>query len=329
MAGENEEGCGFKMIAAQAKGQYNMKGKDLLTLADYSPEVIQALLDKAKRMKNQGLLGEMSKPLSGKVLGMIFEKASTRTRVSFEVGMYQLGGQALYLNSHDLQIGRGETIADTAKVLSRYLDAIMIRTFSHNTVEELAYHATIPVINGLTDKYHPCQALADLLTISEKKGSLKGVKLSYIGDGNNMAHSLMIASAKMGIDFSLACPKGYEPEEEIVHLAKGFAQTSGAEILITDQPTLAVENADVIYSDVWTSMGQEAENEQRLDSFKNFQVNQELVRLAKKDYLFMHCLPAHRGEEVTAQIIDGEHSIVFDQAENRLHAQKALLAEIM
>jgi len=307
----------------------NLKGKDLLALADVSPETIVNLLNKATEIKAAKLNGEEYAPLKGKTLGMIFEKSSTRTRVSFEAGMLQLGGHALYLNSRDLQIGRGEPISDTAKVLSEYLDAIMIRTFSHDTVIELAEHASIPVINGLTDLYHPCQALADLLTILEVKGTLQGLKLAYIGDGNNVAHSLLIACAKVGIDIAIATPENYEANKEVVALAEGFAQNSGSAILLTTNPVEAVENADIIYSDVWTSMGQEEENEQRLKDFQGFQVNSELVKHAKADYMFLHCLPAHREEEVTAEIIDGNNSYIYQQAGNRLHAQKALLVEIL
>ncbi|PKG25519.1 ornithine carbamoyltransferase [Niallia nealsonii] len=307
----------------------SLKGKDLLTLADVAPETILNLLNKAQEIKQAKLEGEEYAPLKGKTLGMIFEKSSTRTRVSFEAGMLQLGGHALYLNSRDLQIGRGEPISDTAKVLSEYLDAIMIRTFSHDTVIELAEHASIPVINGLTDLYHPCQALADLLTILEVKGTLKGLKLAYIGDGNNVAHSLLIACAKVGIDIAIATPENYEANKEVVEKAKSFASVSGSTICLTINPIEAVANADIIYSDVWTSMGQEEENEQRLKDFQGFQINSELVKHAKDDYMFLHCLPAHREEEVTAEIIDGSNSYIFQQAGNRLHAQKALLVEIL
>lgn len=307
----------------------DLKGKDLLTLADYSKETILELLDKAKAIKESHLKGEIIAPLKGKTLGMIFEKSSTRTRVSFEAGMTQLGGHALYLNSRDLQIGRGETISDTAKVLSQYVDAIMIRTFSHDIVEELAEHATIPIINGLTDLYHPCQALADLLTLLEVKGSLEGLKLAYIGDGNNVAHSLLIACSKVGVDISIATLPNYEVDKKVAELAYSFAKISGSKIVLTHNPIEAVREADAIYSDVWTSMGQEAENEQRLKDFQGFQINAELVNHAKSDYIFLHCLPAHREEEVTSEIIDGSHSYVFQQAGNRLHAQKALLVEIL
>jgi ornithine carbamoyltransferase len=307
----------------------NLKGKDLLTLADLTSEEILGLIEKAVVLKEKTLKKQFDYPLKGKILGMIFDKSSTRTRVSFEVGMIQLGGSALYLNGNDLQLGRGETIADTAQVLSQYLDGIMIRTFSHKSVEELADHAAIPVINGLTDLYHPCQALADLLTVYEKKGKLSGLKLAYIGDGNNMAHSLMIACAKVGVDVSIAAPKEYFPSHDVTSMCEGFTEVSGTKLVITDSPTEAVKDADIIYTDVWTSMGQEAENEQRLKDFQDYQVNDELLVHANDDYLFMHCLPAHRGEEVSAEVIDGSHSVVFDQAGNRLHAQKALLVEIL
>lgn len=309
--------------------QIDLKGKDLLTLADLEPQEILTLLDKAITLKENTLTKQFDQPLKGKILGMIFDKSSTRTRVSFEVGMIQLGGSALYLNGSDLQLGRGETVSDTAQVLSQYLDGIMIRTFSHKSVEELAEFADIPVINGLTDLYHPCQALADLLTVYEKKGKLKGLKLAYIGDGNNVAHSLMIACTKVGMDVSIASPQGYFPNEEVTAQCKEFARQSGANLVITDSPEEAVDAADIIYTDVWTSMGQENENEQRLKDFSQFQVNGKLLELANEDYLFMHCLPAHRGEEVTAEVIDGARSVVFEQAGNRLHAQKALLVEIL
>jgi ornithine carbamoyltransferase len=307
----------------------NLKGKNLLTLADLEPQEITTILEKSIVLKEKTLNKQFDHPLKGKILGMIFDKSSTRTRVSFEVGMIQLGGSALYLNGNDLQLGRGETVADTAQVLSQYVDAIMIRTFSHKSVEELADHATVPVINGLTDMYHPCQALADLLTIHEKKGKLEGLKLAYIGDGNNVAHSLMIACTKVGMDVSIAAPKGYFPDETITARCEGFAAQSGAKLVINESPLEAVKDADIIYSDVWTSMGQESENEQRLKDFDGYQVNAELLKHAKKDHIFMHCLPAHRGEEVTAEVIDGKHSVVFEQAGNRLHAQKALLVEIL
>lgn len=308
----------------------DLKGKDFLTLADFSEAEILGLLENAKKIKDALLKGEAFQPLKGKSLGMIFEKSSTRTRVSFEAGMLQLGGHALFLSSNDLQIGRGEPISDTAQVLSQYLDGIMIRTFEHEKVEELAKYATIPVINGLTDMFHPCQVLADLLTIQECKGKVKGLKMAYIGDGNNMAHSLMIGAAKVGMDISISSPNGYKPNEEVVKRAEGFAKESGANIVITEDPVEAVKDADIIYTDVWASMGQEEESEARIKAFAaHYQVNEELVKHAKEDYIFLHCLPAHRGEEVAADIIDGSHSVIFQEAGNRMHAQKALLVELL
>ncbi|WP_409304641.1 ornithine carbamoyltransferase [Peribacillus sp. SCS-155] len=303
--------------------------KDFLAIADLSGEDILELLDLAKQIKTKHGMGEEYHPLKGKTLGMIFEKSSTRTRVSFEVGMFQLGGHALFLSGSELQIGRGETISDTAKVLSQYVDGIMIRTFEHSKVEELAKSATVPVINGLTDLAHPCQALADLLTIQEKKGKLKGLKLAYIGDGNNMAHSLMMACAKAGMHFAIGCPDGYRPEAQISENAKKEAEKNNGKVTIHTSPEEAIKDADIVYSDVWTSMGQEKENAIRLDAFKDYQINSSLVAHAKKDFYFMHCLPAHRGEEVTEDVIDGSRSIVFHQAANRLHAQKAILVDLM
>ncbi|RCW73081.1 ornithine carbamoyltransferase [Saliterribacillus persicus] len=304
-----------------------LKGRDFLTLADYSKAEISYLLELSKRIKQKRKNGEIYEPLKGKTLGMIFEKSSTRTRVSFEAGIYQLGGTGLFLSSNDIQIGRGELISDTAKVLSGYLDGIMIRTFAQKDVEDLAENASIPVINGLTDVYHPCQVLADLQTIQEVKGSLEGLKLAYIGDGNNMAHSLMIGAAKMGIDVAIAAPKEYQPLNAVTELATGFAENS--QVVVTEDVVEAVANADVIYSDVWASMGQEAEQAKREKAFATYQVNKELFSHANKDAIFMHCLPAHRGEEVTADIIDGPQSVVFQEAENRLHAQKALMVALM
>lgn len=307
-----------------------LKGKDLLTLKDLPAQTIQSLVDSAIKLKQEKLAGiDHGKPLAGKILGMIFEKSSTRTRVSFEAGMLQLGGQAIVMNSKDLQIGRGEPISDTAKVMSHYIDGIMIRTFSHSIIEELAEHATIPVINGLTDLYHPCQALADLQTVYEQKGKFAGLKMAYIGDGNNVAHSLMIACAKMGMDIAIGSPKGYEPDAQVTEAVLGFAAESGAKVLITNDPVEAIKDADAVYADVWTSMGQEEENEIRLKAFEGFQINDELVKHAKSDYIFLHCLPAHREEEVSSSVIDGPNSAVFEQAGNRLHAQKALLVEIL
>ncbi|OUS75115.1 ornithine carbamoyltransferase [Paenibacillus sp. MY03] len=307
----------------------SLKGRDFLMLVDFKQEELRYLIDLAIDLKKKQKAGETHHILKGKTLGMIFEKSSTRTRVSFEVGMYQLGGQGLFLSGNDLQIGRGETIWDTAQTLSRYLDGIMIRTFAHRKVVELARGATIPVINGLTDLSHPCQALADFQTIYEQKGRLEGLKMAYIGDGNNMVHSLMMGAAKLGVHMSIATPESYEPDADIIEQTKANAAETGARITICRDPKEAVDGADIIYTDVWASMGQEAEQKEREVAFKKFQVNDELVKYANNDYLFMHCLPAHRGEEVSESVIDGKQSIIFDQAENRLHAQKAIMAAIM
>ncbi|MHA6253330.1 ornithine carbamoyltransferase [Oceanobacillus sp. CAU 1775] len=306
-----------------------LKGKDLLTLLEYTPEQINYLLELAHFIKKQKQQGIPFEPMKGKVLGMIFEKSSTRTRVSFEAGMAQLGGQAIFLSSKDIQLSRGETISDTARVLSGYLDGVMIRTFGHEILEEFAAYASVPVINGLTDLHHPCQAIADLQTIQEVKGTLKGKKIAYLGDGNNMTHSLMIAAAQMGMDFSVAAPEGYFPNEEVTETTKELAAKHGATISVTTDPIKAVENADIIYTDVWASMGQEAEQEERKNIFADYQVNEALLSKAKSDVTFMHCLPAHRGEEVTEEVLEGKHSVVFQQAENRLHAQKALMTALM
>lgn len=317
--------CAVKLLQPSKE----LVGKDFLTLADYSTETIMELLHKASELKKAYETREETPLLKGKILGMIFDKPSTRTRVSFEAGMIQLGGHALYLNGQDLQLGRGEPISDTAKVLSSYVDAIVIRTFSHQNVVDLAAHASIPVINGLTDLAHPCQIIADFLTIQEVKGTLAGLKIVYVGDGNNVAHSLMIGAAKLGIHLTVATAKGYEPNKKITTLARNFAKRSGAKILVTNDPFEAVKGADIIYTDVWTSMGQEAENEKRLTAFKQFQVNGTLLKAANEDCMLLHCLPAHRGEEITAEVIDGKQSYVFQQAGNRLHAHKALLVEIL
>ncbi|AEI38780.1 ornithine carbamoyltransferase [Paenibacillus mucilaginosus] len=309
--------------------EISLKGRDFIGLVDYAPEEIQYLIDLAINLKKKNQAGEVFQPLKGKTLGMIFEKSSTRTRVSFEVGMYQLGGHALFLSKNDLQLGRGETIHDTAQTMSRYLDGIMIRTYAHRTVIELARGATVPVINGLTDLSHPCQALADYQTIQEKKGRLQGLKMAYIGDGNNMVHSLMMGAAKLGMNFAVATPQGYEPDSEVLELSREAASKAGSSIWVGTDPVEAIADADVVYTDVWASMGFEAEQKERELAFKNFQVNEALVKYAKKDYLFMHCLPAHRGEEVSEGVIDGANSVIFDQAENRLHAQKAVMAAIM
>lgn len=307
----------------------DMNGKDLISIHDLTREEVEQILDTAHILKMKQKLGEIYHPLKGKTLGMIFQKSSTRTRVSFEVGMWQLGGYALFLSANDLQLKRGETIADTARNLSRYLDGIMIRTFSHQDVVDLAEYSSVPVINGLTDLLHPCQVLADLFSIAEKKKNLDDLKLAYIGDGNNMAHSLMFGGAKTGMHVVICSPSGFEPDPEVTRLSRLDAAKTGATIKINNDPIEAVQAADIIYTDVWTSMGMEEEYEERLKSFSQYQVNSALVEKAKDDVLVMHCLPAHRGEEITDDIIDGPHSIVFDQAENRLHVQKAIMALVM
>ncbi|MEK6657864.1 MAG: ornithine carbamoyltransferase [Nitrospirota bacterium] len=303
--------------------------KDLLTINALTTEEIEDILTLSAELKAKQKNRQMDCPLIGRTLGMFFEKPSTRTRVSFEVGIYQLGGQAIVLPVSDLQIGRGETIADTARVLSRYIDAIVIRTFEHKIVEEWAEHASIPIINGLTDLHHPCQALADVFTIKEKKGNLNGLKLTYIGDGNNVAHSLIEICAKTGVDISLACPKGYEPDKKIVKSAIEDAKKHGSKIEISSDPQKAAKDADVLYTDVWASMGQEKEHKKRLKIFKDYQLNKKLLKAAKPDALVMHCLPAHRGEEITEDVLEGTNSVIFDQAENRLHTQKAVMLRLM
>ncbi|GEN36042.1 MULTISPECIES: ornithine carbamoyltransferase [Aneurinibacillus] len=306
-----------------------LKGRDFLCLSDYTKDEILYLLDLAAKLKEEQKQGILHPHLAGKTLGMIFDKASTRTRVSFEVGMYQLGGMAMFMSGRDLQIGRGEPIPDTARVLSRYLDGIMIRTFSDKMVKELADYASIPIINGLTDMQHPCQVMADFQTIIEHKGRLEGLKLAYVGDGNNMTHSLMIGAAKVGMDVAVASPEGYMPDAGVTEMTRKFAEETGVHVLVTNDPAEAVAGADIVYTDVWASMGQEAEQQERLQKFAGFEVNEALMRKAKPDAIFMHCLPAHRGEEVSAEVIDGPRSVVFDQSENRLHAQKAILVALM
>lgn len=317
-------------LLEQAKqSTIDLKGRDFIELTDYTTDEIHYLIELAVELKRKQKQGEVYEPLKGKTVGLIFEKSSTRTRVSFEVGTYQLGGHALFLSKNDIQLGRGETIADTAGVMSRYLDGIMIRTFGHDKVVDLARYATVPVINGLSDQAHPCQVLADYQTLYEYKGTLKGLKLAYIGDGNNMAHSLMLGGAKLGVHVSVASPEGYEPDPQVVTEAREIAKETGAVIEVVRDPKAAVQNADAIYTDVWASMGFEAEQKAREAAFKDYQVDEALAQHAKPDYVFMHCLPAHRGEEVSEGVIDGKHSIIFDQAENRLHAQKALMAALM
>ncbi len=300
----------------------------LVSLFDYSADDILSILSLALSLKKQLKQGLYPPLLKGKILAMIFAKSSTRTRVSFEAGIYQLGGAAQFLSSSDIQLGRGEPISDTAKVLSRMVDGVMIRTFAQSDVEQLAEHGTIPVINGLTDLLHPCQALADLLTYYEYKRCFSG-KLAYIGDGNNVANSLLIVCAKLGLDIAVACPKGFEPDSYVLRLAKQAAHLSGGSVVVTQDPKEAAENADAVYTDVWASMGQENSAEEKYGHFKGYQVNENITKHCKQDYIFMHCLPAHRGEEVAAEIIDGRHSVVFDEAENRLHAQKAVMAMLM
>ena len=307
----------------------HLKGRSLDSLLHLTKEELEQILKTSELLKYQLLRGEEQPLLKGKTLAMIFEKPSTRTRVSFEVGMWQLGGYALYLSAGDLQLGRGETIADTARVLSRYVNGIMARVFAHQTILDLVKYSRVPVINGLSDFTHPCQGLADLFTVYEKKGRLSGLKLAYVGDGNNVANSLLYGCSKVGINISLACPKGYEPNPKVVSEAREEGRRSGSKVKVTNDPTEAVRGADIIYTDVWASMGKEKEHEQRVKIFKPYQINKKLIKEAKKDYLFMHCLPAHRGEEVTDEIADSRNSVIFDQAENRLHTQKAVMALTM
>jgi len=303
-----------------------LNGSDFLTLAPLSGHEIEALLKEAIRHKTEGVKGY--KPLSGKVLGLIFEKPSTRTRVSFEVAVYRLGGLAVALSGKDLQLGRGETVEDTGRALSRYLDGLIVRTFGQDRIEALAAASSIPVINALTDQSHPCQALADMMTILEYKGTLSGLKLAYIGDGNNVAHSLSRAATKLGIDIVIATPGGHEPQAEVIKECQAYAAESGCSIELTHDPREAANGADVIYTDVWVSMGHSEAAADTLQLFRPFQVDEELVSLASEDVMVMHCLPAHRGEEISADVMDGNHSAVWDQAENRLHAQVALLGMI-
>jgi ornithine carbamoyltransferase len=300
--------------------------KDLISIYDLKTEEIEIILHKAKDLKEMHRQGIPYRPLEGKTLAMIFEKPSTRTRVSFEVGMYQLGGHALSLNPQDTQLGRGEAIADTARVLSRYVDGIMIRTFAQERVEEMARFASIPVINGLSDLLHPCQILSDIFTIWERRGQYRGVKVAYVGDGNNVANSWINGALRLGFDLWLACPPGYGPNEKILSRAQ---KEGSSQIILTHDPKEAVEGAHVINTDVWASMGQEGERAERIKAFQGYQVNADLVRRARQDVLVMHCLPAHRGEEITDEVMDGPHSVVFDQAENRLHVQKAILTLLM
>ncbi len=307
-----------------------LKGRDLLSIHDLSVEEVEAILALAEELKAMQKAGIEHRVLAGKTLGMIFEKSSTRTRVSFETGMFQLGGQALFLSNRDLQIGRGEPIKDTARVLSRYLDGVMIRTFEHEKVEEFAKYADIPVINALTDLLHPCQALTDLLTIREHKGkNLKGLKMAYVGDGNNMTHSLMYAAAKTGMNFVAATPADYVPDEGVTQRAQEDAKETGASIALVTDPFAAAKDADILVTDTWASMGQEAEHEERKKIFAPYQINGDLLAAADKRAIVMHCLPAYRGEEITDDVMEAFSDVIFDEAENRLHTQKAIMALLM
>ena len=304
--------------------------RDLLSMHDLSGRDIEAILKLAAKLKQEQKSGKSRPLLRGKTLGMIFQKPSTRTRVSFEVGMYQLGGDAVYLSASDIQIARGETIEDTAKTLSGYLDCMMARVYDHADVQKLAAHASIPVINGLSDAYHPCQILADLLTIKERKKKLAGLKMAWLGDGDNVCNDLLLGAAKTGISMAAACPTGYEPLEDVVRAAKVEGKKTGADISVTEDPAVAAKGADIIVTDTFISIGKEGERATREAIFMpRYQVNSEIMKLAKKDAIFMHCLPAKRGQEVTAEVIDGPRSVVWQEAENRLHAQKAVLCLLM
>lgn len=311
------------MIPAQ------LKGRDFLRVHDWAPDELLLVLEQADRLKARQRERVPHRLLEGRTLGMIFQKPSTRTRVSFEVGIAQLGGTGLYLAAGDLQLGRGETIKDTAMVLGRYLDGIMIRTFRQADVDELAEHADVPVINGLTDEAHPCQALADVMTVRERLGSFEGVRLAYLGDGNNVCHSLMVACAKLGIDFVAATPEGYEPADEVVGWAREAAGAAGTAVELTNDARAAATGADVLYTDVWTSMGQDDERERRLADLAGYGVDGAMVELASERAIVLHCLPAHYGEEIAEDVLYGPRSAVWDQAENRLHAQKALMALVI
>lgn len=306
-----------------------MLKKDLLTMNDLSSDEILDILNSADQLKYELKHGISHKILEGKTLGMIFQKSSTRTRVSFETGMFQLGGHALFLSSRDLQIGRGEPVEDTARVLSRYLDGIMIRTYEQSEVDTLAKYASIPVINGLTDDSHPCQVLADLMTIREYKSTFSGLKVCFIGDGNNMANSIMAGCSKLGINVYIAGPKDYWPKKEFTDAAKENASKTGSEVVVTDDMELAAKDADVFMTDVWASMGMEGEAEKRKKAFEGYQVNSHIMSLGKKDAIVQHCLPAHRGEEITNEVFEKHQKEIFDEAENRLHAQKAVMVKLM
>lgn len=303
--------------------------RDFLRIPDFTRDELAGILETTARLKKENKERKPHRLLEGRSVGMLFNKSSTRTRISFEVGICQLGAQAVVLSGDKIQMGRGETTSDTAKVFSRYLDALVIRTYAHEEAEELAKAASIPVINALTDKYHPCQILSDMFTIVEKRGKLDGVKVAYIGDGNNVAHSWLLGSAVMGLDLSLACPKGYEPDARVVAEAQGLAQKSGARLEIVRDPAVAVKGADVLYTDTWVSMGQDDETETRRKAFAGFTIDSGLVQKARSGAMVMHCLPAHRGEEITSEVMDGPASAVWDQAENRLHTQKAILLKLL
>ncbi len=303
--------------------------RHLLSIAELTTDEIWQILNLAMDLKNEWKGGGNKPLLAGKALGMIFQKPSLRTRVSFEMGMLHLGGQAMYLSPQEIQLGQRESVGDVARVLSRYVDGIMARVFAHSDVEDLAAHASVPVINGLSDYVHPCQALSDLFTVREKRGALQGLKLAYVGDGNNVAHSLLFAASKVGMEIRIATPSGYEPQRDVLSKAEAFAQETGSKITLDTDPRSAVHGVDIIYTDVWTSMGQEAEKEGRLPAFRPYQVNADLVALARPDVMVMHCLPAHRGEEITDEVIDGPQSVVYHQAENRMHLQKAILVILM
>ncbi len=304
-----------------------MRHKDFIEIHDYTAAEVQELFELARHLKQKPQ--NYHTALAGQTLAMIFEKSSTRTRVSFEVGMFQLGGHALFLSSRDIQLGRGEPIYDTAKVLSRYVNGIMARTFAHKTVTDLAEYATVPVINGLTDLSHPCQVLADYFTAWERLGNLKGRKVAYIGDGNNMAHSLMFGASKLGMDIAVATPAGYKPDMSVVAKAQADADAAGTKVIVTESIEEAVRGAHIVETDVWASMGQEAEAEKRQKDFAGWIVDTRVMSLASKDAIFLHCLPAHRGEEVAAEVIDGPQSVIYDEAENRLHVQKAIMVALM
>ena len=308
-------------------GVTHIMKRDLLSLQDLSGEEVVDLLELTEQLKQDNY--QLNNQLKGKTVALVFQKPSNRTRVSFEVGIFQLGGNCIYLGPTEINLGVRESTADVSKTLSRYLDGIVARTHAHQDVIELAEHSSVPIINGLSDLYHPCQALTDIFSIKEKFGKTEGLTLAYIGDGNNVCNSLLLGCAKVGLNMRIATPPNYEPQKNIIELAEGYAKETNTEITVTNSPQDAVKGADVIYSDVWVSMGQEEESKKRLNDFNGYQINEKLTDLATKDFIFMHCLPAHRGQEVTAEVIDGEHSIVFDQAENRLHTQKAILISLL